>query len=237
MGPGVQRGATEQTRVGMSYNRTTARPAIVTQVRSLIDQGIPYFLGGGHGWQPGQPRPWSFDCSGFTYYNFLFLLGINLNDPQGYTTSEIQWEQAVGGVVRDFPDVQLGALVYFMDFQFPNPGHVGVVTSLNKSGGGTYVSAYDSEEGIIEEPWTWEAGTFWGVTDPIMTLPSAPTPSPMEEEMYLSTDPNNGDAILVGIEGWCGIGATELAWWKNTVKLSSVPAPPASVFATWKKLR
>lgn len=155
----------------------------------------PYHAGGGHLWLPGEDEPESFDCSGFTFYEFLSELGIDLRNSDEQTTSETQWNDAKGGRILHANGLLLGQLIYFTDHTYADPGHVGVITSIAKSGSGTYVSAYSTALGIVEEPWTWGAGSFYGVTDPIATLIPI---TPMEGDMLLIvTNPNNnGQAVL-----------------------------------------
>ena len=195
----------------------------------------PYVPGGGHLWVPGEPPPRSYDCSGFTFYEFLSTLNIDLR-VDGETTSEIQWGFALGGQIRRPVEVQIGMLVYFIDFAYPDPGHVGIVSQVNKSGVNTYVSAYDTALGIVEEPWTWGAGTFYGVTDPIATLP---LPTPFEEDpMWLDVDPGNKYAILVcpAQGGWYGITAEKRNYYAANGVPSAKSPMTAQVFAELTKL-
>jgi len=179
----------------MSFNQLTARPAVVAYARSFIGK-LPYILGGGHTWQPGEPTPDGFDCSGFSGFVFLSLLGIALSPGLGESgTSETQWQDAVGGQVPSFSDVQLGDVIFFQDFEFPNPGHVGIVATIDGAESGTYVSAYDTADGITEEPWTWGSNVFWGVTNPISTLP--PAPKPLEVPMIITENATDKGKFLV----------------------------------------
>ena len=116
-----------------------------------------YVRGGGHNWQPGQPLPSVYDCSGSCYVVVRYATGLDLDLGQGWGTSESYWNQSTGGRVA-VP--QPGDLVYFVGSPIdPDPGHIGMCLTCDPSTGqGTYWSAYDTAEGIVVKPFMVNGG-------------------------------------------------------------------------------
>lgn len=112
-------------RYALSYNGGTA---------------FPYVLGG------ATPQGW--DCSGFTawvYEKFGLMPG---HQGQRFGTSESQWAWS-RHISRPVP----GALAFFNDGVFANPGHVGIVITPS-----TYMSAHDPAEGTSLAPLSGAVG-------------------------------------------------------------------------------
>lgn len=130
----------------------------------------------GHYWEPGDPIPTEFDCSGFEDWSWGEF-GVFLN----HGTAWAQWETAVGGRVP-LISMRRGDSVYFNGARPPD-GHVGTVLSFNpETGLGTFRSALDTMSGVCVIPFsTRTAGgplAVVGATRPAASLPNPPVTPP-----------------------------------------------------------
>ena len=172
----------------MGYNQSTGGAAIVAAADAQV--GKPYSEFGppgsdddGHYWEPGEPAPTAFDCSGLVRYATLAV-----GCPVVAWDAESQWEQSLGGRIPDTEPLLPGDICAFWGAEgIPGyAGHDGIVKSFDPStGNGMLVNAYDTAEGVCYTPFRRGQpnngfnGLGWiGAYRPANSLPPAPKPPP-----------------------------------------------------------
>lgn len=107
---------------------------------------------------PTGPAPASFDCSSLTEWCF---------GQAGVTIPGVSTSQFAAGPKVGSPSV--GDLVFFTGSDPPSPGHVGICVATSGTTG-TYISAYDTAEGVVTKPFTVNGGAggdrWVGATSP-----------------------------------------------------------------------
>ena len=154
--------------------------------------GDNYVTGGGHG--PLSPPPTKFDCSGFIRYIWYRLTG--RDDFNG--TSESQWANRIGGVVSGQLPLLPGDFLYLRgDGTYPPPGHTGICISYDPSTkSGTYVSAYDTAEGVVVHTFIRWDNDWVGALRPASLVPD-PRQKPQEHEMqFIAQGPGSTASFL-----------------------------------------
>ena len=167
----------------MTLNRTDAPAALVAFFRTLL--GTPYSEGSppgsdadGHAWVPGEGKPNHLDCSGATYYVVREVTGLNI-DSANIGNAQGQWNQALGGRLLPQTPLAPGDLLYFLGSGPPPVGHTGMCVTFNSAtGDGTYISAYDTAQGLCIMPFSIRGGAdgYVGAVRVANALPAAPVP-------------------------------------------------------------
>jgi hypothetical protein len=167
----------------VTLNRTDAPAALVAFFRTLL--GTPYSEGSppgsdadGHAWVPGEGKPNHLDCSGATYYVVREVTGLDIDtgDPGNAVG---QWDKALGGRLLPQTPLAPGDLLYFLGSGPPPVGHTGMCVTFNSAtGDGTYISAYDTAQGLCIMPFSIRGGAdgYVGAVRVANALPAAPIP-------------------------------------------------------------
>lgn len=163
------------------FNRQNAPAAVIAFMKSQL--GKPYSEhdpagseDDGHEWQPGEALPNHYDCSGLEVTGWL-QVGVLISRENALA----QFNQALGG--RFAPSsITSGDTLYFNGSQ-PPVGHVGTCLTFDAATGtGTYISAYDTTEGVAIHNFsihvTTGSGGLVGVVRTANALPAPPPPPP-----------------------------------------------------------
>lgn len=179
---------------------------LAAAARSQLGQGDDYVPGGEHGPLSWPPR--RVDCSGFTRVLVWHVGGKDLIAG----TSETQWAARVGGVVPDSNILLPGDLLFFVGGgSYPPPGHTGVCVSFDHlTGRGIYISAYDSQLGVVAEPFVRHDSQWIGATRVANAMAEPPAPALKDGEIIARHLPNGGQALCnVAKRSWQGIKAPQ----------------------------
>ena len=170
---------------------------------ALALRGTPYVWGGGHGATPGRQTingRTGFDCSGC----YRCVLSEALGHDIGPGASESQWVDAVGGRIS-IPNIAPGMGLFFAgsDGNASSPGHVGVCITYNPhSRQGTYLSAYDTADGTLVEPFVAGAPGWTGALDPASAFPDPKPTAAQLAAVALVHIPNVPAANEAIANGW-----------------------------------
>jgi hypothetical protein len=144
----------EYSDIVTTLDQSTGGAEIVDTARLLI--GIHYSEespngsdGDGHDWMPGDPWPLDLDCSGLVTVvcRRVGLFSISNGN------ANMQWQQALGGIVHPSEDLKLGDLGFFLGSKnIPGyAGHTGVIVDYDRlTRQGVLLSAYTTADGVCE---------------------------------------------------------------------------------------
>lgn len=134
----------------------------------------------GHIWVPGDGRPNHLDCSGATHYVVRETTGIDI-DQGNPGNAEGQWNR--WAPLRQTVPAPGDLLFFIAGGSRTAPGHTGMCVTFNAANGsGTYISAYDTAEGLVIKPFTVHADWVGAVRIanllPAQLSPPPPVPVP-----------------------------------------------------------
>ena len=181
----------------MTANRNDGGALIVQFARTQIgkpysEQSPPGSFADGHLWQPGDPLPLEYDCSGLTHTSAVEV-GISAFSPGN---ANDQWLQRLGGLVPDSEPLRPGDFGAFLGSEnTPGyAGHTGIVATYNPATKeGTLVNAYDTQMGVCEIPFTRPQITngnglgVLGFYRPANVLPLPPTKTAVPSAQVLAS--------------------------------------------------
>lgn len=173
----------------MTYNRATAPAALLAFFKSLLrmpysETSPPGSYGDGHLWEPGDGRPTHLCCSGANRYVVLSQIGIDIS--AGNPGNALGHWNAHASLRVSIPAP--GDLLYFRGAT-PPVGHEGMCVTFDaKTGLGTYISAYDTRDGLCIKPFSIHGGAdgYVGAVRIVDELPAPPTPKPTTPQRIVS---------------------------------------------------